>query len=624
MPGRRLRVRSENVLSDHAGRLRPLAVPQVVHAPTPSEEPLSLPVRLVASFPLDPDRRRVAAGAVTDFLVEQAAGTIVGLVGALAAEPGALALVPRPGLARAALDAAVCGEVLDQLADAEVLPVAGGFGRRVAGRDATVLGPDLARAAEPLVELLADTVPGLLPAGYAADRGPLDWLGVRRLDPHGLVDAVTGLDREPAWWHGLYTALAQVQADPDSIAALPVPLADGRTVTGARGALLPGDDLPAGAVSVLGLRVIDPAAAHPLLERLGARPVTARSVLADDRVRAAVVHSQDDDDPLPIAEAVLALVAAAGAVDEPWLAELALPAADGEWYPAGELLLPDSALAALLVPEAPLGAVDARLAARWGADVLTAVGCLATFVSIDESDVDLMDIGELELDRGDEWADMLTEFLGEAAVGARLERLRGVRDLEWVSPDAWPEALRLLSRPPLRQVLAAPAYAIDTSGHRIEAPSYVRWWLAGEPVLAGRRPSTLRTPGAEELAGLYDPAAEDEQLLALLGCHTSVDEVLAGGGAADLMDRLGDPARTAPEPVTPLIYARIAAGRNGVKVPPPDRIRVAPDRVVESGHVVVVDVPWRLGDLGIHIPVLGGSDPLAVAELLDVPLLSEL
>ena len=34
----------------------------VVHAPTPTDEPLGLPALLLASFPLSPDRRHVAPG----------------------------------------------------------------------------------------------------------------------------------------------------------------------------------------------------------------------------------------------------------------------------------------------------------------------------------------------------------------------------------------------------------------------------------------------------------------------------------------------------------------------------------------------------------------------------------
>ena len=93
--------------------------------------------------------------------------------------------------------------------------------------------------------------------------------------------------------------------------------------------------------------MVHPDAAHPLLERLGRAPATARGVLADERVRAAVEASYDEEDPEPVAEAVLALVAGARPApgELPWLAELALPAADGDWYPAGELLVPGSPLA---------------------------------------------------------------------------------------------------------------------------------------------------------------------------------------------------------------------------------------------------------------------------------------
>jgi hypothetical protein len=58
-------------------------------------------------------------------------------------------------------------------------------------------------------------------------------------------------------------------------------------------------------------------------------------------------------------------------------------------------------------------------------------------------------------------------------------------------------------------------------------------------------------------------------------------------------------------------------------VDPPDRIRVAPDRVADADRVVVLDAPWLLDRLGDRLAVSGGADPGAVADLLDVPLLSE-
>ncbi len=82
-----------------AGRL-PDGVSAVVHAPTPTDEPLGLPALLLASFPLSPDRRHVAPGPLTDFLTARAAGAYARLLPALAPGPALLGLVPaRPGSA---------------------------------------------------------------------------------------------------------------------------------------------------------------------------------------------------------------------------------------------------------------------------------------------------------------------------------------------------------------------------------------------------------------------------------------------------------------------------------------------------------------------------------------------
>ena len=169
-----------------------------------------------------------------------------------------------------------------------------------------------------LAEWLAPVLPDLV-AGLS--RHPaFAVLGVRRLPLAELADLLAALDREPAWWRGLYAALAA--AAPDELAelgALPVPLADGRLVRGPRGLLLPGPGLEQpGRLAVLGLRVVHPEAAHPLLARLGAVEATPRSVLDDPATRAAVANSYDaaveagydDDGPERVADAVLGLLAA--------------------------------------------------------------------------------------------------------------------------------------------------------------------------------------------------------------------------------------------------------------------------------------------------------------------------
>ncbi len=84
-----------------------------MHAPTPTDEPLGLPALLLASFPLSPDRRHVAPGPLTDFIIERAADVYAGMLPGLVPGPGLLDLVPGP-VGRGELDARlsraiVCG-----------------------------------------------------------------------------------------------------------------------------------------------------------------------------------------------------------------------------------------------------------------------------------------------------------------------------------------------------------------------------------------------------------------------------------------------------------------------------------------------------------------------------------
>src|SRR6185437_10314396 len=77
----------------------PAGVARVVHAPTPTDEPLDLPAVLLGSFPLDPSRRHVAPGLLLDLLVDRAAEAYADLVRAAPSpdDPDAvLGLVPGP------------------------------------------------------------------------------------------------------------------------------------------------------------------------------------------------------------------------------------------------------------------------------------------------------------------------------------------------------------------------------------------------------------------------------------------------------------------------------------------------------------------------------------------------
>ncbi|SHM96964.1 sacsin N-terminal ATP-binding-like domain-containing protein [Cryptosporangium aurantiacum] len=675
---------------------RPLPGDVVLHAPSPTDEPLSLPIHLAATFPLEVSRRRVAPGALTDWLAARAADAVVALLVEAPPVVETLTLAPRAGLGKAPLDAAICSLVLAGLREAPFLPTVpapegtapvdppllddeldllatglgdafgapasaaeapdapGGFAApaRVAPSGAVALTAELAAAADAVVDALAGVVPGLLPADWSsrAAAGALDALDVRRLGVADVVEAVAGLDRSPSWWGRLYTALGPASRDLDALAALPVPLTDGRTVTGVRGTLLPGPDLAAIApdtLAPLGLRVVHPdAVGGELLERLGARPATVHTILADDRVRAAVADSLDADEPELLAEAILALVAAAGIRpgEEPWLAELALPA-DDDWYPAGELVVPGSPLvrvfAGMGTDDAPFGVVDQDFAndvlAAHGPEVLAAVGCLTTFTVLEADDLDLVDLTDLDVEDADldldglaEWADAVIEAIDPtgtvgAPPGTRIERFRAIRDLDLVDPDQWPLALDLLASGPPREVLNATAVAVTPDGTRIEVPAYSRWWLAREPILDGRPPGELRTPDAVDLDGLYDvaPADADPGLLPLLGCRTGLLDAIAAD-PTDLLHRLADADRTAAPWIVPLVYARIAEALAGARVPAPARVRVAPDAVAEADQVAILDQPWRLDALDGRAPILGGDDPVSVAELLDAPLVSEL
>lgn len=626
----------------------------VVHAPTPTDEPSTLGPLLVASFPLDPARRHVPAGPLRDFLVGQAAELYAELVTDLAVSTGAaevLRLVP-VGPPAGELDALLREAVLQRLRDAAFLPAAEDRSLLLRPRSAVTVDVD-AGALEAVVPVLTDVLPGLLPSAWASGtcRPALRAVGVRQLTVGELVELVTTLgdSRPPRWWGGLYAALSRT-GDLDALGALPMPLADGRTVTGARGVLLPSTDVAPAALSVLGLRVAHPdldAEAHEVLLRLGAREMSARSLLDDARVRDAVAGSYDAEDPEGLVEAVLGLVRAAGLRpgDMPGLAYLELPADDGDWYPAGQLLLPAGPLAAVVGSEGPFGRVDTELVERFGPDVLRAAGVLSTFALLRDAEtvLDPEDV-EIDLDGAASWmADILDDLppsdIPDRGVPPALVDLVAVRDLELVDPDRWPTALRLLAEPPLRDAVLEPARVRTASGRTVEVEPYTRWWLSRHPVLAGpdgRRtePRALRAAGSDVLlVGLYEesPALPelDATFLGALGLRTDLASLLAGpGGATDLLDRLADPGREVPRAALSALYGRLIDFLDGREGPLPQRLRaVRADRVevVDADEVVVVDSPDLLPLVGGRavLPVPLGS-AAAAADVLDLALASEL
>jgi hypothetical protein len=606
----------------------PTGVPRVLHAPTPTDEPLDLPAVLIGSFPLDPSRRHVASGPLRDALVAQAAVAYAELLRAVAAEtddPAVLSLLPRPAPA-GALDSQLRRAIAGHLPETPFLPAAADRSLRLRPLDAVVLDG----ATDELVDALAPVLPGLVPTDWSGRRGALDAAGVRRV---ALADVVDGLGEarwEPAQWRDLYSALAG--SDPDALGALPVPLADGRTVRGPRGLLLPGDDVDPDALARLGLRVVHPGAVHPLLERLGARPATAASVLSDPAVRSTVESSWEGDDPGSVAGAVLTLVRSSQVRpgELPWLAELTLHDVDGEPAAAGDLMLPDSPLSSVVAADA-LGLVGDDLVRRWGADALEAVGVLRRFVVVRDHDV-VADPHTVDHDLDDEprWlTDVLDLLASTDDVPPLLPEITAVRDLELVREGAWPDALRLLSEPDLRQVVVEPVFAVLPGGRRVEVPSYTAWWLRRHVRVGGRRLTELRLPGDWRLQGLYEPTqlAVDHVLLTALGVRSTLEALLAEPeGPQQLVDRLADPELPVRREQLRAVLSALA-GVEPQRVAPPTHVRAPSGEatvVVEAQDAVVLDAPDLLPLLG-DTPALVVSAPLsaALADVLGIDLASE-
>lgn len=643
----------------------------VLHAPTPTDETHSLPALLIASFPLDPGRQRVRPGPLTDRLVAEAARGYADLIATLAAEAGGtgngpvdvLDLVP-VGLPVSEFDATLSAAVRELLPGVPMLPTVAsdpdGAAAPLPGRDAvTVPGLDQRAAA-----VLASVVPNLvLPPG--ANRAVLDVLGVRRVALAEVVEELAGVaeSRPPSWWRELYEACVDLVADPlaaEALGALPVPLADGRTVHGPRGVLLPYGADSAGALGVLvgyGMRVAHPDATSGTLERLGARPADPATLLRDPATRAAIQRAArvadegtaadepasvpdraeapdrpDAPDALDSSEnvvwsvvnAVLHLARSApGALEPgeiPWLGDLPLPATDGEFVPAASLVLPGSVAERLLDPD-EFAVVDDELVQRWGSDALRVVGVLATFGVLRLEDVDLASLPDELSDLPDieDWAEERLPTVEDPIVGEFV----AVRDLDLVPDEVWPEALRVLSaEPEPRRALLADS-------------SYTAWWIGGHLGSVG----TADPDADADVAGLLLPAPDevtglDPAIRAQLGTRRELDD-LRTSDLQLLLDALADPEVRLDSGTLVRVWRRLARLVDQVdRVDPaglpevPERIRVlsgAETRLVLDA--VVVDSPmWLqlesvLGDTGMLAAGAEAARPLAM--LFDLPMIDE-
>lgn len=639
---------------------RPIqAGPDVLRAPTRSDEELSLPALLIADIPLQPDRRRLLPGA-------RVADLAAGYAGFACALPPRhrLVLVPTPGFARGETDALLREALITELRARPWLPVVvtafrgdlrdddaeragvtvisdGAAGNRsgvqvysdglhsvAAPRQANVFAGVTSELVDHLCEMVGPLVIPEL-SGRAGSEA-LAVLDVHRIGLARIAEASSNMERPPQWWYSLYDALEPFVIDPltaEELGAIAVPLADGRRVTGPRTVVLsdelelagvfaephpePADATGAGAedwtpdqaLPVHWARLVHPEAAHSLLGRLGAHQAAVEDLLGDPALQAALEDDPADPDTV---DAVLRLAGqtADSSTLPSWLGRVELPDENGELRAADELLLPGAPLARLLVPESPLGTVDSAIVRRYGASALHAIGVGWGFSTVAENDPTGPDH---HLDDEDTWWDTLLEDPPE---------LIAVRDLDLVADTAWPDALRLLlSEPRIRRQLA-------------DRDSYTAWWLRRHARLDGVPLGLFHTPGDPVFAGLLpepagiDPADLDALRTVLADPRTITQEL-----AAALLQALADPAKTpSPESVSQT-HRRLAAVLDRLDLDElslPERVRAVSGAVIDPADALVLDEPCY----GLAVPPdrLVVSDPAtaqALATLLDLPLVSE-
>ncbi|WP_425956030.1 sacsin N-terminal ATP-binding-like domain-containing protein [Xylanimonas sp. McL0601] len=704
----------------------------VLHAPTPTDVPLTFPALLIATLPVDPGRRRVLPGAATDRLAAEAGRAYAALLAEVAADRGAAVLALVPGdLPAGELDAAIREAAIDALRAAPLLPApapapagssdAGELqgpgnavepaspGRASHGRDERVAPQDAVLLAGPVgedadVAAVLGTVPLAVRWHTTARR-----LGARVAPLADVLDELP-TTLPPARWRAVYAALAPHAADPavrEALAGAPVPLADGRVARGARGLVLPLASGTATAAAetaaptlgsapqrhgagsagttlwsaeTLGVRIVHPDAAHPVLERVGAVPFDPRAILGDPEVRAAALaaagevldgggdvggrgggpdgygDAATDVGPQDVVDAVLYLAGAAlslaGAGDHRdaeherdagdhrsrtrgllpfWVGEMPVRTSDGELAALRETAVPGSWAEDHLDA---LSVVDADDVETFGAAVLRAAGA--------HSELDVYTVrdavtpapdGPAQSDRADEddpagwlagWSDYLDHLADRWGADVLLEELEAVADLDAVADDAWPAALARLAADPAarRALLGAPrpgAGARPGAGH---APSYTAWWLRrnlGAPFRL-HDDVPLLPPAPPATHGL------DEEVLRALGGVGSLDD----SDPADWPAVLG-----ALPPVGTVLPLRDAlavwrglaaladhldpAARTTALTPLPDRLpAVHADAVVvaDAGDVLVAPA-LRWAQLGPVLPAPADAAE-ALAELLDI------
>lgn len=588
----------------------------VVHAPTPTDEPLSLPALLLATFPLDPSRRHVADGPLAQFVVRAAAEAFVELARKV---PDPLDLVPT-GLPRGRLDAELCDAAISEL---RATPV---FSGRLAA-DLTVIDGESSPA---LIAALAPTGLGVI----EVDRRRLSAARLLGMQVRTLADIVDALPDglTPGQWRDLYDALAPFADDRpvrEALDAILVPCADGSTVRGAHGLVLSQSSEPP---ALDGLRVVHPGAAHPLLRRLGALPDDDPAVLALPAVERAVRraaeellgHDVEESDETDDVTAVLMLVERVVAghdlapADLPsWLSLVPLPDEDGTWQRAEELSWPGS----WADDHLDLAAVDLASLVRLTEATARVLGVRFAL----SAQLVAPDAAEVPLPGWPDYEDYLESVLGPDEI---VDAVWAVADLDVVEDDAWPAVMDLLIRDADLHRALVTGVRSGTGGPQ-EALSYPAWYLRdtfGAPWATGEAQAVaaILPPRPAELDQLTDPA-----LVRVLGGVSTDADLARFLAPADpvawdgFFAALGE---TAPGTAVDLALARVvwgalehacAAGLELDRLPDVlIALHGATARITAADEVVVTDQPmWA--QVRAVVPVTGPHRVSAVADVLD-------
>ncbi|WP_084835748.1 hypothetical protein [Williamsia sp. 1138] len=569
----------------------------VLRAPTRTDVELTVPAICIADVRLTADRR----GLHPDADIATAAIGYADFAASLSIDQRTI-LVPEPGFAASRTDERLRSALVAELASHPWLPGAGGDDL-IPERAEVLL--DLTPG---LSELLGEIITTLVHPDLS-DRGAVTRLrsvGVTEIGLADIASRLTGIDREPRWWGRLYTELAVVaQGQVDELGALPVPLTDGRTMPGARGAVLPPPQSDGSGTDVVApswLPTVHPQAAHELLGRLGARQLSVSEMLSDPALRGELESDPEGDD---LARSVLGLLRAAPDASVPaWLGQVLLPTMDGDERPADELLLPNSPLASVLIDDSPFGVVDPDWVETYGAEAFRALGVGWGFTVTHEEyptgpDHDLPDEAR--------WWDTIVD---------PPQTFSAVRDLDLVDRDRWPQALSLLAESP------------DCAALLTDRDGYTAWWLRHYAEVDEAPLGHWRAPSDDTMAGVLDPLD-----------HPHADELSGALGAADVEDtdqalmflaHLADAGRTISPSVAAIAHTALAVAlRDGRidlgRVEPPTGLRTLAGSVADDA--VVLDVPWLAAALDPAVVVAVAPPGFALAtqlaDLLDIPTATE-